>query len=142
MHEYRGSHISNVFMDDLPFLSYQFLTNNKELQLYFPSVSIGLSIIDHYYVTEKVLLFEKSKELDIERTFHYLFEETVITIPLKSETYELFNEKITFAIYDYMEEIARDIMNGEVLSKEGFVLQLSEWQVEYTFDENVLLFET
>ncbi|PLS18822.1 hypothetical protein CVD28_00005 [Bacillus sp. M6-12] len=140
--EYRGSHIRKVELKDTPVLSYEFLQeDNKELQLYFPSISISLSIVDHYFVTEKVLLFEKSKELDIERLFHYTFKEVFFTVPLKSETMELFQEKLTFAIYDYMEELARDIINGEVLSEEGFVLQLPEWQVDHVFDEDVLLFE-
>lgn len=140
--EYRGSQIINFMFDETPILSYHFLQeDSQELKLYFPSVGLKLSVIDHYYVTEKLLMFEKFKEMDIERNFRYKFEEVFLTVPLKSESFELFVEKITFAIYDYMEDMARDIMNGELLSEEGLLLQLDEWQVDKMFDNNLLLFE-
>jgi hypothetical protein len=140
--EYRGSHITNLLIKESPILSYEFLQKeNMELQLYFPSILISLCVVDHYDVTEKVLMFEKSKEVDVERLFHYEFKDMYFSVPLKSESLELFIEKITFAIYDYMEELARDIMNGEVRSLEGFTLQLEEQQVDTLFDEDYLLFE-
>lgn len=140
--EYRGSIIKDIQIVPSTLLSYQFIEEeNEELRLFFPSLTVGLSVVDHYHFKEKVLLFEKEKDIEIERSFNYQFEDVSVTVPLKSETWELFDEKITFAIYDQMEDMARDIVNGEVVATDGFGFQLSEAQVDKLFDENLIVYE-
>lgn len=140
--EYRGSVIKDLQFHPSPLFSYEFIEEeHEELRLFFPSLTIRLSVVDHYHIKEKVLVFEKEKDVEIERAFKYDFDDVVVTVPLKSETWELFSEKITFAIYDQMEDMARDIVNGEVVSTDGFGFQLSETQVDRLFDENLLVYE-
>lgn len=139
---YRGSIIKDIQITPSPLFSYAFIEKeHEELRLHFPTLTIGLSVVDHYHIKEKVLLFEKEKDLEIERTFKYQFDDVEVTVPLKSETWELFDEKITFAIYDQMEDMARDIVNGEAVATDGFGFQLSEEQVDKLFDENLIVYE-
>lgn len=140
--EYKGSIIKNISIHKSPILSYDFIREkDKELEIHLPSIIIELCLIDRYIAKDRGLLFDKVSELNIERLIHYEFKEDFWTVPLKSETLDLFVEKITFAIYDYMEDLVRDILNGEVFSIEGFGLQLEESQVEHVFDENLLVLE-
>lgn len=140
--EYRGSIIKDMQVLPSTLLPYRFIeAENGELYVHFPSLTIGLMIIDHYHIKEKVLLFDKEKDLEIERTFTYQFDDVGIRIPLKSESRELFDEKITFAIYDQMEDMARDIVNGEVKTTDGIGFQLSEQQVDKLFDKGLIVFE-
>jgi hypothetical protein len=110
--EYKGSELTGLEFIDSPVLFYDFLYEGTQLKLRFPPLHLVLTFVDRYKLMEKGLLFEKPKEDTVQRSYEYKFKEVEVTIPLKSESYLLFAEKVTFAIYDYLEEIIRDILSS------------------------------
>lgn len=129
--KYLKSKITKIYIEEQPYFEFKIINMDNKVRIYFKDMNVILEIEDMFEVTKNLVIKEKTQIKNNKKSLRYIFPESYIDIPIKNIKFELFEEKVSLSIEEYLEDCIKDILyNNKSPENFYFKFNFSDEEVE------------